>query len=120
LAEAQAHPTRVFANALTNACWRNGPVEGIHAGRLTVLPLTQRRITKREERLLIRVTAERLVHGLLAAFELTQMEESERTWAERVLPYHLSPGLLIAPSGWTLNERTRTVRLFGAEPYEIE
>ena len=40
-------------------------------------------------------------------------EESERTWAERVLPYHLAQGLLVTPTGWSLDERTRPVWLPG-------
>ena len=107
-----SHPTRVLANALVNACWRNGPVEDIHAGRSSACPLTQRRITPSEGRKLIRTTSGRLAHGLLAAFELVH-EESERTWAERVLPYHLAQGLLVTPTGWSLDERTRPVWLPG-------
>jgi hypothetical protein len=31
-ADAENHPSRIFANALVNVAWRNGPVETIHAG----------------------------------------------------------------------------------------
>ena len=109
-AEAEAHPTRVLANALINACWRNGPIEEIHAGRASTYPLTLRRVTPSEERKLMRTTAGRLAQGLLVASELIH-ERSERTWAERVLPFHLVPELLVTPTGWTLDERTHQVWL---------
>jgi hypothetical protein len=112
-AEAEAHPARVLANALINACWRNGPIEEIHAGRASAYPLTLRRITPSEERKLMRTTAGRLAQGLLAAFELIH-ERSGRTWAERVLSFHLVPELLVTPTGWTLDERMRQVWLPGA------
>lgn len=113
-AEAEAHPTRVLANAMINFCWRNGPVENIHAGRSWAYPLTQRRITPSEERELVRTTAERLAQGVLAVFELIH-EQSERTWSEQVLPFHLVPELLVTPHEWSLDEQTREVRLLGPE-----
>lgn len=109
-AQVEAHPTRALANALVNACWRNGPVESIHAGTAASYPLTQRRITPSEERTLVRTTAGRLTQGVYAAFGLIH-EQSERSWAERVLPFHLAPSWLVTPNGWSLEEHTRSVRL---------
>lgn len=114
-AETEAHPTRVLANALINSCWRNGPIEDIHAGRLSTYPLTQRRVTPSEERSLIRTTAGRLATAMLVVDTLVR-ERGKLTWPERVLPFHLVPDLLITPSGWTLNECTREVWLPGPEP----
>ena len=37
-ADAEIHPSRVFANALVNVAWRNGPVEDIHGGQVPRLP----------------------------------------------------------------------------------
>lgn len=45
-ADAESHPAQVFANALVNTAWRNGPVEPIHAGREQGYPLEQRRRRK--------------------------------------------------------------------------
>jgi hypothetical protein len=112
--DAEAHPTRVLANAIINACWRNGPIEDIHAGQTSTYPLAQRRITPSEERALIRTTADRMAQGILAIFGLIH-ERSERTWAERVLPFNLVPELLVTPSDWSLDERTRQVWLPGVE-----
>ena len=113
-ASAEAHPTRVLANAIINACWRNGPVEDIHAGQPSTYPLTQRRITPSEERTLVRTTAGRLAQGILGVCGLIR-EQSERTWVERVLPFNLVPDMLVTPLGWSLDERTRPVWLPGAE-----
>ncbi len=117
-ADAEAHPTRVLANALINACWRNGAVEDIHAGQSSTYPLTQRRIMPAEERALIRTIAGRLAQGLFVVFGLIH-ERSERTWAERVLPFNLVPDLLVTPTGWSLDERTRQVWLPGVEEEAI-
>jgi len=116
-ASAEAHPTRVLANAIVNACWRNGPIDDIHAGQPSTYPLTQRRITPSEERTLVRTTAGRLAQGIFAVFGLIH-EKSERTWAERVLPFNLVPDLLVTPTGWSLDEQTRQVWLPGAEERE--
>ena len=114
--DAETHPTRVLANALINACYRNnGPIEDIHSGRPSTYPLTQCRITPSEERTLMRTTAELLAQGIFAVLVLTN-EESERTWPERVLPFNLLP--VITPTGWSLDERTRQVWLPGKEPEE--
>lgn len=115
--EAEAHPTRVLANALINACYRNGPIEDIHGGPPSTYPLTRCRITPSEERTLMRTTAESLAEGVFAVFALIH-EESERTWPERVLPFNLVRFDLITPTGWSLDERTRQVWLPGQEPEE--
>jgi len=111
--EVRDHATRVLANAVTNSCWRNGPIEDIHAGKSVAVPLARRRVTREEDRMLMRSMASMVVDGLDAVHSLI-LEESTRSWAERVLPFRLFP--LIAPSGWSLTERTRMVRLAGTEP----
>lgn len=105
-------PTRVLANALINVCWRNGPVEEIHAGRTANYGLDQRRMTPSEERLLVRTTADRLAQGLYVAWTLVD-EKSERSWEERVLPFALAASGLVTPSGWTLDEQTRWLTIEG-------
>jgi hypothetical protein len=49
-ADAERFPSRIFANALVNTAWRNGPVEIIHGGEFRRYPLDQRRATPAEER----------------------------------------------------------------------
>ena len=113
-AEVDAHPTRALANAIINTCWRNGPVETIHAGRSYAYPLLQRRITPSEERVLLRTTVNRFAQAYLAIDALIH-ERSGRSWPERVLPFHLVPAWLVTPTGWCLEARTRPVWLPGPE-----
>jgi len=108
--KAERHPTRIFANALVNTAWRNGPVESIHAGRFRGYPLDQRRITVMEERELIDFASQRLALGMAVCSELA-LQHHHRPWHEQVLPYGLAEILMITPTGWTLTECSREVRL---------
>lgn len=104
------HASRVFANALLNTSWRNGPVENIHAGTVAAYPLDRRRVTPTEERELMAFASTRLAQGMTVCLHLS-MERSGRSWSEQVLPYGLAEMLLITPSRWTLTETSREVRL---------
>jgi hypothetical protein len=108
--DAQRYPTRLLANALINTAWRNGPIEDIHAGNFRSAPLDQRRVTPREERVLLSFASERLALGMTVCQRLS-MERSRRTWSEQVLPYGLAETWLITPSRWSLTETSREVRL---------
>ncbi|MFH1434707.1 MAG: hypothetical protein ABIJ56_03225, partial [Pseudomonadota bacterium] len=100
-ADAERFPSRILANALVNAAWRNGPVESIHAGRAQDYPLGQRRVTAAEERTLMRFAGSGLALGMTVCLRLA-MERLPRPWAEQVLPYGLASMMLVTPSGWTL------------------
>jgi hypothetical protein len=114
-ANAERHPSRVFANALVNVAWRNGPVEDIHAGRFRGYPIDERRITPAEERTLMRFTIDRMAMGMWTCFGLCT-EQPPRSWSEQALPYGLAGALLLTPSQWTLTEASRDVRLPVAQP----
>jgi hypothetical protein len=107
---ADRHPSRLFANALLNMAWRNGPVESIHAGKFRGNPLDQRRMTPAEERELMASTSGRLALGMAVCQQFTA-EQPCRPWSEQVLPYGLAELLLITPSRWTLTESSRAVQL---------
>ena len=109
---AQAHPTRMVANSIIHVCWRNGPVEDIHAGKHAAYPLTRRRITAAEDSSLVSASAGCLKHGLVAIHAL-HTEISGRSWSQKVLPCGIAP--FLAPYRWSLDERTRMVELYGAE-----
>ncbi len=113
--EIKAHPTRVLANAFINASYRNGPIEGIHGGKFVAYPLEQRRIIPSEERILVQSVSYRLSGAILATFGLMD-EYSGRDWTDKVLPYHLASNLRVTPSQWSLEDTSREVHLFGAEP----
>ncbi|WP_437325924.1 hypothetical protein [Sorangium sp. So ce381] len=106
------HPSRVFANALVNVAWRNGPIEDIHAGHLATYPIDRCRVTVAEERELMNFTANRMAVGMNVCFLLrSERERHERSWPEQVLPYQLASFLLVTPADWTLTETSRDVRL---------
>ena len=108
--ECMHFPDRVFANALINFAWRNGPVEDIHAGAFRGYPLGVRRVTRPEEHQLMAFSSARMQRGMLVCGRLA-FEESRGKWPEEILPFRLAGMLLITPSNWTLTERTRDVEL---------
>jgi hypothetical protein len=109
-ANADRYPTRIFANALVNSSWRNGPVENIHAGRYRGYSLEHRRITVVEERELIDFASQRFALGMAVCSQIVT-EPHQRPWREQVLPYGLAEILMVTPTGWTLTESSREVRL---------
>ncbi len=110
-ADAERYPTRLFANALVNFAWRNGPIEEeVHGGRAWNLPLDQRRVTLQEEAELMHFTSSRLVLGLMVC-RYFQVEQSQRSWSEQVVPFGLAQAVGVTPTGWTLTETSREVRL---------
>lgn len=109
-ADAEAHSSRIFSNALINSAWRNGPVEEVHAGASKGYPLDKRRVTVAEERSVVGSAIDRLTVGMEVCRQLGK-ERPPRQWAEQVVPYGLAGAMLITPSGWTLTEETREVRL---------
>ena len=109
-AAAERYPSRVFANALVNTAWRNGPIAHVHAGICGAYPFACRRPRASEERSIVGVAIDRLAVGLDVCHELAR-ERPARAWAEQVLPYGLADKMLITPVGWTLTESTREVRL---------
>jgi hypothetical protein len=109
-ADAEHHAIRMFANALVNVAWRNGPVEDIHAGAARGCPLDQRRVTPAEGRELMRFASDGMALGMTVCLGLA-MERRSRPWPEQVLPYGLATMTLVTPSGWTLTDTSREVRL---------
>jgi hypothetical protein len=108
------HPTRALANGILNEHWRNGSgVEDIHAGGIAPpRPLTQCRLTKAQETLLMQETAELFVPTLRALYHVVG-RPSEETWPEQALPYAIA---FKPPANWSLDEQTREIALAGAEP----
>ena len=109
-ASAQTHPSRLFSNALVNSAWRNGPIEDIHSGASRGYPLDHRRVTVTEERTVLEFAADGLTTGMEVCHELGT-ERPARSWSDQVLPYGLAGMMMITPTGWTLTETTREVRV---------
>jgi hypothetical protein len=110
-AQVAQHPARVLSNALVNSAWRNGPIENVHAGEFRGYPLDLRRVSLAEERALMRSASERLAFGMTVCRNLARRDNE--AWHVGVLPYGLAEILSITPSGWTLTESSREVRLPG-------
>jgi hypothetical protein len=108
------NPTRALDNGILNEHWRNGSgIEDIHAGGIAPpRPLTQRRLTKAQEALLMQETAELFVPTLRALYHVVS-KSSEETWPEQALPYALA---FKPPADWSLDELTREFALPGTEP----
>jgi hypothetical protein len=109
-ADAERHPTRVLANAAVNVAWRNGPVEDIHAGQARGHPLDRRRVTAAEEDALMTFASGGMAMVMAVCRRLAS-ERPPRPWPRQVLPYALGEMMLVTPSGWTLTEESRAVRL---------
>mgnify|MGYP001579729032 FL=1 len=104
------HASRVFANALLNTAWRNGPVEDIHAGAFRGSPLDQRRMTPSEETRLLLSAGRGLSAGMFVCWYFTN-EQPLRPWPEHVLHYGLAELLCITPTQWSLTESSREMLL---------
>jgi len=108
------NPTRALANGILNEHWRNGSgIEDVHAGSIAPpRPLTQRRLTKAQETLLMQETAELFVPTMRALYAVVS-KPSDESWPEQALPYAIA---FKPPADWSLDEQTREVALPGAEP----
>jgi hypothetical protein len=108
------NPTRALANGILNEHWRNGSgIEDIHAGGIAPpRPLTQRRLTRVQETLLMQETAELFVPTLRSLYNVVS-KPGEETWPEQALPYAIA---FKPPANWSLDEQTREIALPGAEP----
>ena len=114
MARVLVHPTRALANGILNEHWRNGSgIEDIHAGRIAPpRPLTQCRLTKAQEMLLMQETAELFVPTMRALYNVFS-KPSEETWPEQALPYAIA---FKPPADWSLDEQTRAIALPDVEP----
>jgi len=108
------NPDRFLANGLITECWRAGMIEEIQAGSgRPDLPLVrQRRITRREELLLMRTTTKFMIPIIIALLE--DMKTGDPTsWPEQVLAYECAG--IRSPYNWSLSESSREVHIDGME-----
>jgi hypothetical protein len=101
------HPSRMLANALVNAAWRNGPVENLHARESLGYPLNKCRVTPKDVRELMGFASDRMARGMDVCLLLKKPTNS---WPEQVLSY-LALQPFIVPAGWSLTESSREIRL---------
>jgi len=103
------NPTRALANSILNEHWRNeSGIEDVHAGSAAPpRPLTQRRLTRAQEALLMQETAELFVPTMRALYYVVS-KPSEESWPEQALPYAIA---FKPPADWSLDEQTREIAL---------
>lgn len=104
---AENHCIRIIANTITHHAWRNGPIEGVHAGGGDGYGLGERRVLPQAEKAIIRQAQSGFSTGLKAVDWL----KYDHAWpppAERALPF-LHP--LVRPSSWSLTDLSRMVEL---------
>ena len=107
LATAGSHGIRVIANTVTLQAWRNGPIEGIHAGCFEGYGLDKRRVSSKAEKAIVRHAQ----GGVFAGLKVVDYLRYDSAWpppAERVLPFLHG---LIAPIGWSVTEQSHPVKL---------
>ena len=63
----------------------------------------------------MRFASEGIAMGMTGCLQLA-MEGPRRPWAEQVLPFGLAHRWLVTPTGWTLTETSRVVRLPSFDP----
>ena len=108
------NPTRALANGILNEHWRNeSGIEDVHAGTIALpRPLTQCRLTRAQEALLMQETTELFVPTMRALYHVVS-KPSEESWPEQALPYAIA---FKPPADWSLDEQTREIALPDAEP----
>jgi len=107
LATAGDHGVRVIANTVTLHAWRNGPIENVHAGRFEGYRLSERRVSPKAEKAIVRHAQ----GGIFAGIKVVDYLRYDNVWpppAERVLPFLHG---LLAPTQWSVTEQSRPVRL---------
>jgi hypothetical protein len=86
LETASNHGIRVIANMTTHIAWRNGPIEGAHAGRYLGYGLNEMRVLPKANKSIIHRAHSGFFSGLKVADDL----KYDGAWslpAERVLPF---------------------------------
>jgi hypothetical protein len=104
---ARTYGVRAIANTVTLLCWRNGPVENVHAGHNIGHGLNARRVLPRDEKAII----SRAQNGFYAALKAMEHLVLDAAWpppADRVLPF-MRP--FCHPSNWSYTAQSRSVQL---------
>lgn len=110
--EARRAPMRCIANAFVNTCWRNGPIEDLHAGEADRIRLGERRFSADETSQLEESTISKMVDAI-DAFWLMESDWTSPRFSEYALAFRVMP--FVAPAEWTLTESTRAIGLYPDE-----
>lgn len=99
---ARQYPYRIIGNGIAVACYRNGPVENLHAGREHAYSQDHRRATDRQIRELMEFTSCHLASVIAQFRPWGQSSGHPLPWPENIAGICLSPYL--SPRDWTLSE----------------
>ena len=92
---------------IAHFAWRNGPVEGVHAGRFQGYGLDQRQVLPKAEKVIVRQAQCGFSTGLKTVNSL-KYQDAWPPPADRVLPFLCGP---VCPTGWSCTELSRAVEL---------
>jgi hypothetical protein len=103
------YPYRIIANGMAVACYRNGPVENLHAGRAQACSLDHRRATYQQIRELMEFTSGHL-DSVLAKFRPWEQSSGHPLqWPDNMAGIYISP--YFSPRNWSLSESCCPIRL---------
>lgn len=106
--DARRAPLRNLANAFVHTCWRNGPIEDLHAGVADRVRLGKRRFTAEEITMLEQDAAARFTDAI-EAFWMIEPEWETPKFVQHALAYRLMP--FIGATGWTTTDESRAIEL---------
>lgn len=110
--EITPHLMRTLANGVISETYRNGPIEGIHAGSYLPDLSVPSRISPFAENEVLATTAHRLLPTIHALYRIITKKTGE-TLEEKIIPYIFRFILtnILFPLDWSLTEETREIRL---------
>lgn len=106
--DARRAPLRNLANAFVHTCWRNGPIEDLHAGEADRVRLSMRRFTEEETEMLEADAVARFTDAV-EAFWMIEAEWETPKFALYALAYRVMP--FIGATGWTTTDESRAIEL---------
>ena len=110
--EITPHLMRTLANSVINETYRNGPIEGIHAGSYLPDISVPSRISPFAENEILTTTTHRLLPMIHALYRIITKKTGE-TLEEKIIPYVFRFIItnMFFPFDWSLTEETREIKL---------
>jgi hypothetical protein len=103
------YPYRIIANGMAAACYRNGPVENLHAGRARAYSPDCRRATDGQIRELMEHTSGYLASVLAKFRPWEQSSGHPLQWPDNLAGIYISP--YFSPRNWSLSESCCSIQL---------
>jgi hypothetical protein len=103
------YPYRIIANGMAVTCYRNGPVEDLHAGRAQACSPDHRRATDQQIRELMEFTSGHLASVLAKFRPWEQSSGHPLQWPDNMAGICISP--YFSPRNWSLSESCCPIKL---------